>query len=210
MAAARSVLTSLPQGQSSLAGLVGRMRQEQLGGPAMAEDQVECLVGFCLSSAERLAALMGSGRTFLREFLNGVYRAAHALLGTAVSTSVSTRLVAAPAAPREPSAFAPPSKPDSPSAPPATPEETTPPPPLPDLGAEEFRLPESCVTASNPPQQLGMDRLLNGSVGAAPQQMTVVPHPLVRNRDPQPSFRKQRNPLRNARVPRGGDVVELR
>ncbi|KAL8453082.1 hypothetical protein Emag_002010 [Eimeria magna] len=165
VAAARAELTSLPQGQSSLAGLVDRMRQEQLGGPAVTEDQVECLAGFWLSSAERLAALMGLGRTSLREFLSGVYRTGQALLGTAVATSVSSRLVAAPAAPREPSAFAPPTGPDSPSALLGTPEETTPPPPLPDLRAEEFHLPESSVTARDPPQQLGMDGLLNGSVG---------------------------------------------
>ncbi|KAL8440825.1 hypothetical protein Emag_007700 [Eimeria magna] len=104
-------------------------------------------VGFWLSSAERSAALMGPGRTSLREFLNGVYRAGQALLGTTVATAVPSRPVAAPAAPRAPSTSAPFAGPDHPSALPGTPEETTPPPPLPDLSAEEFRLPESSVAA---------------------------------------------------------------
>ncbi|KAL8440656.1 hypothetical protein Emag_007846 [Eimeria magna] len=105
----------------------------------------------------------GPGRTSLRKFLSGVYRTGEALLGTAVATSISSRLGAAPAAPRGPSAFAPPTRPDSPSALPGAPEETTPPPPMPDLRAEEFRLPGSSATARDPPQQLGMDRLLDGS-----------------------------------------------
>ncbi|KAL8441177.1 hypothetical protein Emag_007391 [Eimeria magna] len=168
VAAARAVFTSLPHGQSSVAGLVGRLSQEHLEGPAVTEDQVECLVGFRLSSAERLAALMGPGRTSLREFLNWVYRAGKALLGTTVATAVPSRPVAAPAAPREPSTSAPFAGPDHPSALPGTSEETTPPPPLPDLSAEEFRLPESPVTSHNPPQQLGMDGLVNGSVGRSP------------------------------------------
>ncbi|KAL8455870.1 hypothetical protein Emag_000303 [Eimeria magna] len=147
VAAARAVLTSLPHGQSSVAGLVGRMRQEQLGDPAVTEDQGECLVGFWLSRAERLPAFMGPGRTSLREFLNGVYRAGQVLLGTTVATTVPSRLVAAPAAPLEPSTSTPLAGPDHPSALPGTPEETTPPPPLPDLRAKEFRMPESSVAA---------------------------------------------------------------
>ncbi|KAL8443858.1 hypothetical protein Emag_005760 [Eimeria magna] len=138
VAAARAVLTSTPHGQSSVAGLVCRLRQEQLGGPAMMEDQVEYL------------------------------RAGHALLGTTVATAVPPLPVAAPAAPREPSTPAPFAGLDHPSALPGTPEETTPLLALPDLSAEEFRLPESSVTARNAPQQLSMDGLLSGSVGRSP------------------------------------------
>ncbi|KAL8443494.1 hypothetical protein Emag_005885 [Eimeria magna] len=108
VAAAHAVLTSPSQGQSSAEALVGQLRREQLGRPAVTEDQVERLVGFWLSRAGR------------------------------------------------PSNFT------------STPEEATPPPPLPHLGIEEFRLPESAVTARNPPQQLGMDGLLNGSAGRSP------------------------------------------
>ncbi|KAL8449409.1 hypothetical protein Emag_003590 [Eimeria magna] len=129
---------------------------------------VAAALGFWLSSAERLAALMGPGRTSLREFLSGVYPAGQALLGTTVATAVPSRPVAAPAAPREPSTFAPPTGLDSPSALPGTPEVTTPPPPLPDLRTEEFRVPESSVTVRDLPQQLGTDGLLNGSVGRSP------------------------------------------
>ncbi|KAL8442583.1 hypothetical protein Emag_006340 [Eimeria magna] len=93
---------------------------------------------------------------------------ARVLLGTTVATAVPSRPVAAPAAPLEPSTSAPFAVSRHPSALPSTPEETTPSPPLPDLSAEESRLPESSVTARNPPQQLGMDGLLNGSVGRAP------------------------------------------
>ncbi|KAL8441470.1 hypothetical protein Emag_007140 [Eimeria magna] len=143
VAAARAMLTNLPHGQSSVGGLVGRLRQEHLGGPAVTEDQVECLVGFCLSSAKR--------RCWERR-----------------NAAVTSRPVAAPAAPREPTTPAQFAKADQPSASPNTPEETTPPPPLPNLSAEEFRLPESSVTASNLPQQLGMDGLLNGSAGRSP------------------------------------------
>ncbi|KAL8440716.1 hypothetical protein Emag_007796 [Eimeria magna] len=92
---------------------------------------VDALIGFWMSSAERLATLMGPAIAPLREFFNGVYRTGQALLGLAVCTSVCSRLVTAPAAPREPSAFAPPPGPDSPSALPGTPEKTTPPPRLP-------------------------------------------------------------------------------
>ncbi|KAL8443791.1 hypothetical protein Emag_005805 [Eimeria magna] len=147
VAAARAVLTSLPHGQRSLAGVVGQMRQEQLGGPAVTEDQVECLVGFWLSSMDRLVSLMGSGKTSLREFVDGVYRAGQALLGTAVARTFAPRLVAATAAPREPSTSAPLAGPDGPLALPCTPEETTAQTLLPDLSVEEFRLPESSVTA---------------------------------------------------------------
>ncbi|KAL8442445.1 hypothetical protein Emag_006462 [Eimeria magna] len=45
-ATARAVLPSPPHGQSSVARLVGQLSQEQLGGPAVTEDQVERLVGF--------------------------------------------------------------------------------------------------------------------------------------------------------------------
>ncbi|KAL8456153.1 hypothetical protein Emag_000015 [Eimeria magna] len=165
VATARAVLTSPPHGQSSVARVVGRLRQEQLGGPAVTEDQVERLLGFWPASAKRLAALMGPGRTSLREFLKGVYRAGQGLLGMTVATAVPSRPVAAPAAPREPSMSAPFAHP---SALPSTPEETTSPPPLPDLSAEVFRLPESSGTARNRPQQLGMDGLLNGFVGRSP------------------------------------------
>ncbi|KAL8440645.1 hypothetical protein Emag_007856 [Eimeria magna] len=165
---ARWVLTSLPQGQSSLTGLADRVRQEQLGGPAVTGDQVECLVGFWLSSAERLTPLMGPGRASLREFFNGVYRTGQALLRSTVATSAPPRGVAAPGAPHEPGAVARPAGPDSPSAPPGTPDVTTPPPPLPALLTEEFRLPEPSVGVRDPPQQLGMDGLLNGSAGRSP------------------------------------------
>ncbi|KAL8440863.1 hypothetical protein Emag_007665 [Eimeria magna] len=209
VAAARAVLTSLPHGQSSVAGLVSRMRQEQLGGPAVTEDQMDCLVGFWLSSAERLAALMGPGRTSLREFLSGVYHAGQALLGTTVATAVPSRPVAAPAAPREPSTSAPFAGADHPSALPSTPEETTPPPPLPDLSAEEFRLPESSVTARNSPQQLGMDGLLNGSVGHSPADDDSAA-PVGQEKGSAAELSETEQSASNARVPRRGDVVQLR
>ncbi|KAL8441748.1 hypothetical protein Emag_006922 [Eimeria magna] len=132
----------------SRTALVDQLPREELGGPAVTEDQVKRLVGFWLSSAERLAALVGPDSTALREFLNGVYRAGQALLGMRVAST----------------AF------------PSSPGKTTPPPPLPDLGAEEFRLPESAVTARNPPQQLGMYGLLNGSAGRSPaDDATLAP-----------------------------------
>ncbi|KAL8444166.1 hypothetical protein Emag_005638 [Eimeria magna] len=168
VATAHAVLMSHWHGQSSAADLVDQLRRDQLGGPAVTEDQVERFVRFWLSSAERIAALVTPGRTSLREFLNGVYRAAQALLGMTVASTVPSRPVDAPAAPREPHTSAPSAGMGRPSALPSTPEETTPPPPLPDLGTEEFRLPESAVTARNPPQQLGMDGLLNGSAGRSP------------------------------------------
>ncbi|KAL8440676.1 hypothetical protein Emag_007831 [Eimeria magna] len=206
---ARTMLANLPQGQSSVAGLVGRLRQEQQRGVTVTEDQVECLVGFWLSSAERLASLRGPGRTSLREFLNGVYRTGQALLGATVATAAPAVPVADPSAPHEPATPVRSIEVDHPSAVFSPPGETTPPPPLPDLSTEEFRLPEPAVATRNPPLQLGMDRLLNGSAGRSPQ-VTRVYHQLARNRDPQPSSRKQSNPLRNAFVLRGGDVVQLR
>ncbi|KAL8440951.1 hypothetical protein Emag_007584 [Eimeria magna] len=160
VAAARSVLTSLPQGQRSLTGLADRMRQEQLGGPAVTEHQ--------LSSEERLAALMGPGRASLREFLDRVYRTGQALLGSTVATFVPPRRVALPAAPHDPVAVARPAGPDSASALPGNRDVTRPPPPLPALLTEEFRLPEPCVAVRDPRQQLGMDGLLNGSAGRSP------------------------------------------
>ncbi|KAL8442994.1 hypothetical protein Emag_006152 [Eimeria magna] len=168
VATAHAVLTSPSHGRSSAEALVDQLRREQLGGPAVTEDQVERLVGFWLSSAERLAALVGPGCTSLREFLNGVYRAGQALLGMTVASTVPSRPVDAPAAPREPNASAPSAGKGRLSDFPSTSEETTPPPPLPNLGTEEFGLPESAVTARNPPQQLGMDGLLNGSAGRSP------------------------------------------
>ncbi|KAL8441242.1 hypothetical protein Emag_007338 [Eimeria magna] len=127
VATAHAVLTSPSHGQSSAEALVDQLRREQLGGPAVTDDQVERLVGFWLSSP-----------------------------------------VDAPAAPREPNTSAPSAEMGRPSTFPSTLEETTPPPPLPNLGTEDFRLPESVVTARNPPQQLGMDGLLNGSAGRSP------------------------------------------
>ncbi|KAL8444590.1 hypothetical protein Emag_005422 [Eimeria magna] len=124
---ARAMLTNLPQGQSSVAGLVGRLRQEHLGGPAVTEDQ--------------------------------------ALLGATVAAAAPAVPVAEPAAPREPATPARPAEADRSSALPSTPGETTQRPPLPDLSTEEFRLPEPAVVARNPPLQLGMDGLLNGSAG---------------------------------------------
>ncbi|KAL8440717.1 hypothetical protein Emag_007797 [Eimeria magna] len=203
-----AVLTSSSHGQSSAEALVDQLRREQLGGPAVTENQVERLVGFWLSSAERLAALVGPSRISLREFLNGAYRAGQALLGMTVANTVPSRPVDAPAAPYEPSASVPNGGAGRPSNFPSTPEEATPPPPLPNLGTEEFRLPESVVTARNPPQQLGMDGLLNVSAGRSPADDASLA-PVVRKREPQQSFRKQSNPLRNARAARGGDVVQL-
>ncbi|KAL8441298.1 hypothetical protein Emag_007297 [Eimeria magna] len=206
---ARTMLANFPQGQSSVAGLVGRLRQEQQRGVTATEDQVERLVGFWLSSAERLASLMGPGRTFLLEFLNGLYRAGQALLGATVAAAASSVPVADPAAPREPATPVRSIKVDHPSAVSTPPGETTPPPPLPDLSTEEFRLPEPAVATRNSPLQLGMDGLLNGSAGRSPQA-TRAHQQLARNRDPQPSSRKHSNPLPNAFVPRGGDVIQLR
>ncbi|KAL8442425.1 hypothetical protein Emag_006467 [Eimeria magna] len=85
-----------------------------------------------------------------------------------VASTVPSRPVDAPAAPHEPSASAPTAGAGRSSNFPSTPEKATPPPPLPDLGTEEFRLSESAVTARNPPQQLGMDVLLNGSASRSP------------------------------------------
>ncbi|KAL8450002.1 hypothetical protein Emag_003470 [Eimeria magna] len=163
--AAHAMLTSSSHGQSSAPSQVDQPRQEQLGGPAVTEDQVERLILFWLSSAERLATLVGPGRTSPREFRNGLYRAEQALLGMTVASTVPPRPVDAPAAPHEPSASAPSAGMGHFSALPSTPEETTPPPPLPDLGTEEFRLPQSSVTERIPPQHLGVDELLNGLVG---------------------------------------------
>ncbi|KAL8440836.1 hypothetical protein Emag_007694 [Eimeria magna] len=139
VATAHAVLTSPSHGQSSAEALVDQLRREQLGGPAVTEDQVERLVGFWLSSADRLGALVGPGHTSLREFLNGVYRAGQALLGMTVASTVPSRPVDAPAAPHEPSASAPTAGAGRPSNFPSTPEQATRLPPLPDLGTEEFR-----------------------------------------------------------------------
>ncbi|KAL8441462.1 hypothetical protein Emag_007143 [Eimeria magna] len=125
VAAARAVLTSLPPGQSSVAGLDGRLRQEQLGGPAVKEDQVECSVGFWLSRAKPSAAFMGPCGASVSEFLDRVYPAGQAL-------TAGRRVGGA-------------SRAKQPSASPSTREETTPLPPLSDLSAEEFRLPEPCA-----------------------------------------------------------------
>ncbi|KAL8440646.1 hypothetical protein Emag_007855 [Eimeria magna] len=172
---ARTMLANLPQGQSSVAGLVGRLRQEQQRGVTVTEDQVERLVGFWLSSAERLASLMGPGRTSLREFLNGVYRAGQALLGATVAAAAPASPVADPAAPHEPATPVRSIEVDHPSAASSPPEETTPPPPLPALSTEEFRLPEPAVATRNSPLQLGMDGLLNGSAGRSPAGDESVP-----------------------------------
>ncbi|KAL8444780.1 hypothetical protein Emag_005335 [Eimeria magna] len=209
VATAHAVLTSPSHGQRSAKALVDQLRREQLGGPAVTEDQVECLVGFWLSSAERLAALVGPGRTSLREFLNGVYRAGQALLGMTVASTVPSLPVYAPAAPREPSASAPTAGAERPSNFPSTPEEATPPPPLPDLGTEEFRLPESAVAALNPPQQLGMDGLLNVSAGRSPADDASVA-PVGQEAGTAAELSETEQPAPNARAPRGGDVVQLR
>ncbi|KAL8439971.1 hypothetical protein Emag_007891 [Eimeria magna] len=136
---ARTVLANLPQGSSSVADLVGRFRQEQQRGVTVTDDQVERLVGFWLSSAERLAALMGPGRTSLREFLNGVYRTGQALLGATVAAAAAAASVEDPAAPHEPATPVRSIVVDNPSAAPSPPGEATPPPPLPDPSTEEFR-----------------------------------------------------------------------
>ncbi|KAL8440685.1 hypothetical protein Emag_007823 [Eimeria magna] len=169
VATAHAVLTKPSHGQSSAAGLVDQLRREQLGGPAVTEDQVERLVGFWLSSAERLATLVGPGRTSLREFLNGVYRAGQALLGMTVASTVPSRPVDAPAAPREPSTSASVAETGDPSDLPSFPEETTPPRPCLIWVQKSSACPIICDRAQpNPPQQLGMDGLLNGSAGRSP------------------------------------------
>ncbi|KAL8448925.1 hypothetical protein Emag_003810 [Eimeria magna] len=138
------------------------------GGPPAAGTAKGSDVGFWLSSAERLASLMGPGRTSLREFLNGVYRAGQALLGATVAAAAPAVPVAEPAAPYEPAPPVRSTEVDHPSAVSSTPGGTTPPPPLPDLSTEELRLPEPAVATRNPPLQLGMDGLLNGSAGRSP------------------------------------------
>ncbi|KAL8441468.1 hypothetical protein Emag_007149 [Eimeria magna] len=106
VATAHAVLTNPSHKQSSAACLVDQLRREQLGGPAVTEDQVERLLGFWLPSAKRLAALVGPGRTSLRAFLSRVYRAGQALVGLTVASIVPSLAVDAPAAPREPSTSA--------------------------------------------------------------------------------------------------------
>ncbi|KAL8441282.1 hypothetical protein Emag_007307 [Eimeria magna] len=170
---ARTMLANLPQGPSSVADLIGRLRQKQQRGVTVTDDQVERLVGCWLSSAERLSALMGPGRTFLREFLNGVYRTGQALLGATVAAATPAAPVAYPAAPHEPATPVRPLMLDHP--PPSPPGGATSPPPLPDPSTEEFRLPESAVATRNPPLQLGMDGLLNGSAGRSPPGDESVP-----------------------------------
>ncbi|KAL8446317.1 hypothetical protein Emag_004769 [Eimeria magna] len=172
---ARTMLANLPQGPSSVADLIGRLRQEQQRETTMTDDQVERLVGFWLSSAERLGALMGPGRAALSEFFNGVYRTGQALLGATVASVTPAVPVADPVAPHEP---APPVRPlmvDHPPAAPSPPGGATSPPPLPDPSTEEFRLPESAVATRNQPLQLGMDGLLNGSAGRSPPGDESVP-----------------------------------
>ncbi|KAL8440919.1 hypothetical protein Emag_007613 [Eimeria magna] len=172
---ARTMLANLPQGSSSVANLVGRLRQEQQRGVTVTDDQVERLVGFWLSSAERLASLMGPGRTSLREFLNGVYRTGQALLGATVAAAAPDPPAADPAAPYEPATPVRSIAVDHPSAAPSPPGEATPPPPLADPSTEEVRLPEPAVATRNPPLQLGMDGLLNGSAGRSPAGDESVP-----------------------------------
>ncbi|KAL8441150.1 hypothetical protein Emag_007411 [Eimeria magna] len=118
-----------------------------------------------------------------------------------VASTVPSRPADAPVAPREPSTSAPPAWMGRPSAFRCTPEETTPPPPLLDLGTEEFRLPESAVTARNPPQQLRMDGLLNGSAGRFPaDDASVAPAGLETGSAAELSEREQPAPKR-ARTP---------
>ncbi|KAL8440695.1 hypothetical protein Emag_007813 [Eimeria magna] len=165
---ARTMLANLPQGPSSVADLIGRLWQEQQRGVTMTDDQVERLVGFWLSSAERLGALMGPGRTALREFFNGVYRTGQALLGATVAAVTPAVPVADPVAPHEPATPVRPLMVDPPPAAPSPSGGATSPPPLPDPSPEEFRLPESAVATRNQPLQLGMDGLLNDSAGRSP------------------------------------------
>ncbi|KAL8440768.1 hypothetical protein Emag_007748 [Eimeria magna] len=172
---ARTMLANLPQGPSSVADLIGRLRQEQQRGATMTDDQVERLVGFWLSSAERLGALMGPGRAALREFFNGVYRTGQALLGATVASVTPAVPVADPVAPHEPATPVRPLMVDHPPAAPSPPGGATPPPPLPDPSTEEFRLPESAVATRDQPLQLGMDGLLNGSAGRSPPGDESVP-----------------------------------
>ncbi|KAL8441043.1 hypothetical protein Emag_007504 [Eimeria magna] len=152
----RPVLTSLPQGQSSLTGLADLMCQEQLGGRAVTDDQrgaTSRFLGPGQSSAPRVPQrriLYGAGRAGI----GGGY--------------LRPRLVATPEAQHAPGAIARPAGPDSLSAPPGTPDVTTPPPPLPALRTEESGLPEPSVAVRDPPQQLGMDGLLNGPAGGSP------------------------------------------
>ncbi|KAL8440304.1 hypothetical protein Emag_007883 [Eimeria magna] len=172
---ARTMLANLPQGPSSVADLVGRLRQEQQRGVTVTDDQVERLVGFWLSSAERLTSLMGPGRTAFREFFNGVYPTRQALLGATVAAAAPAAPVADPAAPPEPATPVRSIRVDHPSPAPSTPGEATPPPPPPDPSAEEFRLREPAVATRSPPLQLGMDGLLNGSAGRSPAGDESVP-----------------------------------
>ncbi|KAL8445284.1 hypothetical protein Emag_005139 [Eimeria magna] len=165
---ARTILANLPQGTSSVADLAGPLRQQQQKGVTVTDDQVERLVGFWLSSAERLAALMGPGKTALREFFSGVYRTGQALLGATVAAAAPAAPAADPAASPEPATPARSIRVDHPSPALSTPGEATPPPPPPDPRAEEFRLPEPAMTTRSPPLQLGMDGLLNGSAGRSP------------------------------------------
>ncbi|KAL8440831.1 hypothetical protein Emag_007697 [Eimeria magna] len=118
---------------------------------------------------------MGPGKTALREFFNGVYRTGQALLGATVAAAAPAAPVADPAAPHEPATPVRSIEVDHPSAASSPPGETTPPPPLPDLSTEEFRLPEPAVATRNPPRQVGMDGLLNGSAGRSPAGDESVP-----------------------------------
>ncbi|KAL8439696.1 hypothetical protein Emag_007901 [Eimeria magna] len=151
------------------------LQNEQQRGLTVTDDQVEHLVGFWLSSAERLAALMGPGKTALREFFNGVYRTGQALLGATVAAAAPAAPVADPAASPELATPARSSRVDHPSPALSTPGGATPPPPPPDPRAEEFRLPEPAMTTRSPPLQLGMHGLLNGSAGRSPAGDESVP-----------------------------------
>ncbi|KAL8442712.1 hypothetical protein Emag_006264 [Eimeria magna] len=168
VAAAPWVLTSLPQGQSSLTVLADAMRQEQLGGP--------CGDG-------------GPGGVFGRVLVvqRGAAGRCHEP-GQSISARVPQRGIPYGAGPagidggdlRTSTPGLPRRRRRTSRArlrgPPGRtgllrrrhPDVPTPPPPLPASLTEELGLPEPSVAVRDPPQQLGMDGLLNGSGGRSP------------------------------------------
>ncbi|KAL8441267.1 hypothetical protein Emag_007320 [Eimeria magna] len=206
---ARTMLANLPQGPSSVADLVGRLRQEQQRGVTVTEDQVERLVGFWLSSAERFPPLWAPAGP----------PCATSLMGYIVRDRPCWERRWLP-----------------PHPPPRLPIQRRLPSQLRLCGPLRWtilrphparrekrrrrrphliRVPKSFVCLS----RLWLRVVRHYSwewMGcrtaprAAPRQATRGCHQLARDRDQPQSSRKQSNPLRNASVPRGGDVVQLR
>ncbi|KAL8441367.1 hypothetical protein Emag_007237 [Eimeria magna] len=181
VAAARAMLTSLPRGQSSVAGPRGAVSRPH--GPGQNISARISQRGIPCGSAPA-----GNDGGYQRAFTSG-RRAG----GASPAGPVCTARRAGPSL-------------GSTRHPRKKPHRRR---PCPTLSAEEFRLPESSVTARDPPQQLGMDGLLNGYVGSSPADDGSAPT-ANQEKGSAAELSEREQPAPKCGVPRGGDLVQLR